>query len=48
MKISREKSDFLKIKNKKIHAARKMDAGADDKLGYFFTKLDNLNAIIGK
>jgi hypothetical protein len=25
------------FKNKKIHAARKMDAGADDKPGYFFT-----------
>ena len=38
MKISRGNSDFLKIKNqKKIHAARKMDAGADDKPGYFFT-----------
>jgi hypothetical protein len=30
-------SEFLKIKIKKIHAARKMDAGADDKPGYFFT-----------
>ena len=38
MKISRGNSDFLKIKSKKkIHAARKMDAGADDKPGYFFT-----------
>ena len=41
---STENSDFLKIK--KIHAARKMDVSADDKLGFFlhgltvdFTKL---------
>ena len=37
MKKSRGNSDFSKIKNqKKIHAARKMDAGADDKPGYIF------------
>jgi hypothetical protein len=38
-------SDFLKIK--KIHAARKMDVSADDKLGFFYMALQLISRNFG-